>query len=302
MPAAARSQPSPTAPTPSRSSAMAGSRATAPPNSTANRSSEMAPSRIGVRRMKRRPSSASCSDGRSCGSPSGGAPTTHPRSQAHEPDGHDAGHHERRGGHERPDRRADVEEARHHRPDDEGHLPRHRREGHEPREHRRRHHVDRQGPGRRSHEGTADAEHHDDDEDRDHRRGIGRGVPGQAEGAHELDAETDGHDPPAVEPVGHRTRHQHEEEGGQELGEAEEAEVERLGRSCRRRACPRPWPARPMRSWRRTSWPAPPSRRGRAARLEATARCPRPPEPTGRGSQHEDWQRAARMGRRVQRA
>ena len=57
--------PRPTAPTPRRSSAMAGRSATAPPNSTANRSSEMAPSRIGVRRMKRRPSNASWSDGRS---------------------------------------------------------------------------------------------------------------------------------------------------------------------------------------------------------------------------------------------
>ena len=60
MPIAARSTPSPTAPTPSRSSAMAGSSATAPPNSTANRSSEIAPSRIGCVRTKRTPSTASC--------------------------------------------------------------------------------------------------------------------------------------------------------------------------------------------------------------------------------------------------
>ena len=59
MPPAARSQPRPTAPTPSRSSAIAGSNAIAPPKSTANRSSEIAPSRIGERRMNRRPSNAS---------------------------------------------------------------------------------------------------------------------------------------------------------------------------------------------------------------------------------------------------
>ncbi len=60
IPVAARSQPSPTAPTPNRSSAMAGSNATAPPKSTAKRSSEIAPSRIGRLRTKRSPSIASC--------------------------------------------------------------------------------------------------------------------------------------------------------------------------------------------------------------------------------------------------
>ena len=63
MPVAARSQPSPTAPTPRRSSAMAGSNATAPPKSTANRSSEIAPSRMGWLRTNRRPSTASCTLG-----------------------------------------------------------------------------------------------------------------------------------------------------------------------------------------------------------------------------------------------
>ena len=52
-------------PTPRRSSAIAGSNATAPPNSTANRSSEMAASRIGVRRMNRSPSTAERTVGRS---------------------------------------------------------------------------------------------------------------------------------------------------------------------------------------------------------------------------------------------
>ena len=44
---------------------MAGSSATAPPNNTANRSSEIAPSRMGWLRTKRRPSTASCMLGRS---------------------------------------------------------------------------------------------------------------------------------------------------------------------------------------------------------------------------------------------
>ena len=59
IPTAARNQPRPTAPTPRRSSAMAGSRAITPPKSTANRSRLIAPNTIGVRRMKRSPSKAS---------------------------------------------------------------------------------------------------------------------------------------------------------------------------------------------------------------------------------------------------
>ena len=58
MPPAARSQPRPTESTPRRSVAMAGRRAMAPPNSTANMSSERAPRRTGSLRMKRRPSMA----------------------------------------------------------------------------------------------------------------------------------------------------------------------------------------------------------------------------------------------------
>ena len=63
-PPAARSHPSPTASRPRRSVAMAGSRAMAPPNRTAKRSSERAPTRIGRLRMKRRPSIASDQVGR----------------------------------------------------------------------------------------------------------------------------------------------------------------------------------------------------------------------------------------------
>lgn len=63
-PIAARSQPSPTAPTARRSSAIAGRSATAPPKSTAKRSSVIAPNRIGSERTKRRPSMASLRPGR----------------------------------------------------------------------------------------------------------------------------------------------------------------------------------------------------------------------------------------------
>ena len=48
IPVAARSQPRPTAPTPSRSSAMAGNNAIAPPNNTAMRSRVIAPSSTGM--------------------------------------------------------------------------------------------------------------------------------------------------------------------------------------------------------------------------------------------------------------
>ncbi len=65
IPIAARNQPSPTAPTPRRSSAMAGSRATAPPKSTAKRSREIAPRRMGWLRTKRSPPTASRRLGRS---------------------------------------------------------------------------------------------------------------------------------------------------------------------------------------------------------------------------------------------
>ena len=57
-PTEALSQPRPTGPT-CRRTAMAGRSVTAPPKSTAKRSSEMAPRRIGVARTNRRPSSAS---------------------------------------------------------------------------------------------------------------------------------------------------------------------------------------------------------------------------------------------------
>ena len=50
MPAAATNHPSPTAPTPRRSSAMAGNSALAPPMKTAKRSREIAPSTTRLRR------------------------------------------------------------------------------------------------------------------------------------------------------------------------------------------------------------------------------------------------------------
>ena len=59
IPTDARNQPRPTAPTPRRSSAIAGSRAMTPPNRTAKRSRLIAPKRIGVLLIKRRPSKAS---------------------------------------------------------------------------------------------------------------------------------------------------------------------------------------------------------------------------------------------------
>ena len=55
MPGAARNRPLPSAPTCSTSVANTGSSAVAPPNSTAARSSEMAPSSAGVARTKRMP-------------------------------------------------------------------------------------------------------------------------------------------------------------------------------------------------------------------------------------------------------
>ena len=58
---------------------MAGSSATAPPNSTANRSREIAPSRIGWRRTNRRPSRASCSRWRAVGDCSAASATSSSR-------------------------------------------------------------------------------------------------------------------------------------------------------------------------------------------------------------------------------
>ena len=70
---ALRSTPRPVGPTSSTSFAKTGSSATAPPNSTAKRSSEIAPSRTGVRRTSRTPASTLSSDGAS-GSFSGQSP------------------------------------------------------------------------------------------------------------------------------------------------------------------------------------------------------------------------------------
>ena len=57
MPGAVRSRPRPVGPICSTSCASAGKRAVAPPNSTANRSSEIAPSMMGRDQTKCRPSS-----------------------------------------------------------------------------------------------------------------------------------------------------------------------------------------------------------------------------------------------------
>src|SRR5471032_663946 len=59
-PGAVRSMPRPVGPTCSTSCASAGSSAVAPPNSTANRSSEIAPSTTGLDQAKRKPSSTVC--------------------------------------------------------------------------------------------------------------------------------------------------------------------------------------------------------------------------------------------------
>ena len=130
MPPAARSQPRPTAPTPSRSSAMAGSRATAPPKSTAKRSREMAPSRIGWRRMKRRPSSASWTPARAARRPrSSMPPPSRPRRSSSGRMRIDGARPRQRtesehGHGDEGQRRVDgVEDAAEHRADDERRLP-----------------------------------------------------------------------------------------------------------------------------------------------------------------------------------
>ena len=56
IPTPALSQPRPTAPTPKRFSAIAGSKATAPPKSTATRSREIAPNKTGLFLMNFKPS------------------------------------------------------------------------------------------------------------------------------------------------------------------------------------------------------------------------------------------------------
>ena len=73
IPPAARNQPYATSPTPSCSSAITGSNATAPPNNTANRSNEMTANKIGVRRTKCSPSIAERTVTFSFGSRGGGS-------------------------------------------------------------------------------------------------------------------------------------------------------------------------------------------------------------------------------------
>ena len=104
----------------SRSSAITGSSATAPPNSTANRSSEMAASSTGVRRMKRRPSMAECRRRPLVGVGRFGL--------AHEPQPRAMPNQPARMSTDEPqvgDRRIDrVQEARQRRPDDDRGRPR----------------------------------------------------------------------------------------------------------------------------------------------------------------------------------
>ncbi len=177
MPVAARNHPNPTAPTPRRSSAMAGSNATAPPKSTAKRSSEIAPSRIGWLRTKRRPSTASCRLGRSASS---GATTrskgrTRTRRTVTADDGH-----EHRGRRERHPRVDHVEEPAEHGTEHERALPRERLAGGEPRQATRGDGVGGERTGRGGGERPRGAEADHEEEDRQGRRGVGAGVEGRA--------------------------------------------------------------------------------------------------------------------------
>jgi hypothetical protein len=127
MPIAARSHPSPTAPTPSRSWAIAGSSAIAPPNSTAKRSSEIAPRRTGSERTKRSPANASRS-------PPRGRSTTTATAGPHERD-RDGREQDQRSAHEVRDAHShDVEKPADDRTHDGCGLPRHGLARHEPRE------------------------------------------------------------------------------------------------------------------------------------------------------------------------
>ena len=110
---ALRSRPSPAGPTARMSRAKIGSSAVAPPNSTQNRSSEIAPSTASVRQMKRTPPSTAVHD-------SGSALVPLLRREPARGDER-GGLHQRRDD-ERHGRPGEIEEPAERRPDDHRHL------------------------------------------------------------------------------------------------------------------------------------------------------------------------------------
>ena len=207
-------------PTCRRSSAIAGSNATAPPNNTANRSSEIAPRRIGRLRTKRSPSRAWCSVGvcpAACAPAAAGS-------------GWQGGD----GAEPRPDRRRGVrnggvdvvQQPARRRTDDHAELPRRRVEGDQPGQSAVRGDQRRDRAHRRQAERADRSEEGGEPEDRHGTGRRRRGVQAQQQRDADLHGEGDRGDPATVEAIGDRSGERQEQQRRHELDEAEQTEGE----------------------------------------------------------------------------
>ena len=202
---------------------MAGISATAPPNSTAKRSSEIAASTIGVRRTKCRPSSA-VDERRTVGQPLGFADVGDAQ------DRHDRRQLQRASDGVRqlgPDR---VEEPTQHRADDRSTGERRRPQRDGLWEFLRRRDQRRDRPARRRQHGLRRAERERDA--RTTARSARRPCAVRDERVAQIAAgeQEQRRDPPAVEPVGDPAAHEHQQDGGHELRQPEPPDVELVAR------------------------------------------------------------------------
>ena len=122
--------------------------------------------------------------------------------------------------------RTDVEEAGEHRSDDDRGLPSGDVERGESGQTAGRRQVGGHRPQGGVDERPGGAEGHDQGEDRPRESVAGAGVPGETDGARGLAEQAGGHDAPSVVAIGEGAGDGHEQHGGQELGEAEQPEVE----------------------------------------------------------------------------
>ena len=93
-----------------------------------------------------------------------------------------------------------------------------------------RHEVGRERVGGRIHEGPADPQHHKNAENRGDVARVGQREQQQSERAERLQRQAPCHDEAAVEAVGGKPRHQHQQQGRQELRQANVAEIQRIAR------------------------------------------------------------------------
>ena len=220
---ALRRTPSPTGPTSRMSRAKSGSRATAPPNRTATRSSEIAPSSTGVFRTNRRPASSEPSR----------VPTSRRRRLL---DGSRLDRGDDRRGHEHEQCAGGVdglrvdreEQAADRRPGHHGRLEDRRAQRERPRQQLERDEARPHRANRRVPDRGRGAAREREGEERPERPGPVEADEQQQSRDRRVRDERADQDELARQPVRDRAGGQREEQQRQELGEADQAEVERV--------------------------------------------------------------------------